>query len=52
MAAGGESIPRLYTRAGDRGTTGLVGGTRVEKDSARIRSYGTYHELGACLGLV
>lgn len=52
MAAGGESIPRLYTRAGDRGTTGLAGGTRVEKDSLRIRSYGTYDELGAYLGLV
>ena len=52
MAAGGESIPRLYTRAGDRGTTGLVGGTRVEKDSERIRSYGTYDELGAIHGLI
>ena len=52
MAAGGESIPRLYTRTGDRGTTVLAGGSRVEKDSPRIRSYGTYDELGACLGLV
>lgn len=47
MAPGGESIPRLYTRTGDRGTTGLVGGQRVEKDSARIRAYGAYDELGA-----
>ena len=52
MAAGGESIPRLYTRTGDRGTTGLAGGARVDKDSLRIRSYGTYDELGAYLGLV
>ncbi len=52
MAAGGESIPRLYTRTGDRGTTGLAGGSRVEKDSQRIRSYGTFDELGAYLGLV
>ncbi len=52
MATGGESIPRLYTRTGDRGTTGLAGGTRVEKDSSRIRVYGTYDELGAILGLV
>ena len=51
MAAGGESIPRLYTRTGDRGTTGLAGGSRVEKDSPRIRAYGTYDELGALLGL-
>ena len=52
MAAGGESIPRLYTRTGDRGTTGLASGSRVEKDSPRICSYGTYDELGAYLGLV
>ncbi len=52
MATGGESIPRLYTRTGDRGTTGLAGGTRVDKDSLRIRAYGTYDELGAHLGLI
>ncbi len=51
MAAGGESIPRLYTRTGDRGTTGLSGGPRVDKDSPRIRAYGTLDELGAHLGL-
>ena len=51
MAAGGESIPRLYTRTGDRGTTGLAGGGRLAKDSARTRAYGTYDELGAHLGL-
>ncbi len=50
MEAGGESIPRLYTRTGDRGTTGLSGGSRVDKDSARIRAYGTFDELGAALG--
>ena len=51
MATGGERIPRLYTRTGDRGTTGLAGGVRLDKDSARIRAYGTYDELDACLGL-
>ena len=51
MATGGESIPRVYTRSGDHGTTGLVGGSRVSKDSERIRAYGTYDELGAQLGL-
>lgn len=51
MATGGESIPRLYTRTGDHGTTGLSGGARVEKDSPRIRAYGSYDELGATLGL-
>ena len=51
MATGGESIPRLYTRTGDRGTTGLAGGGRVDKDSPRIRAYGAYDELGSELGL-
>ncbi len=52
MASGDETIPRLYTRTGDRGTTGLAGGARVDKDSARIRAYGTLDELGAQLGVV
>lgn len=52
MAAGGENITRLYTRTGDRGTTALAGGSRVGKDSPRIRAYGAYDELGAVLGLV
>ncbi|HXW66863.1 MAG TPA: cob(I)yrinic acid a,c-diamide adenosyltransferase [Thermoplasmata archaeon] len=52
MATGVESIARLYTRTGDRGTTGLAGGARVDKDSARIRAYGTFDELGAQLGVV
>jgi cob(I)alamin adenosyltransferase len=52
VAAGDENIPRLYTRTGDRGTTGLAGGARVDKDSPRIRAYGTFDELGSQLGLV
>ena len=51
MAAGGESIPRVYTRTGDHGTTGLAGGPRIDKDSDRIRAYGTYDELGGQLGV-
>jgi cob(I)alamin adenosyltransferase len=52
VASGDETIPRLYTRTGDRGTTGLAGGARVDKDSARIRAYGTLDELGSQLGVV
>jgi cob(I)alamin adenosyltransferase len=52
VAAGGESIARLYTRTGDRGTTALAGGSRVEKDSPRVHAYGSYDELGGLLGLV
>jgi len=52
VAAGGESIARLYSRTGDRGTTSLAGGTRVDKDSARVHAYGAFDELGAVLGLL
>jgi cob(I)alamin adenosyltransferase len=46
------SITRVYTRTGDRGETGLVGGMRVPKDSLRIEAYGTMDELNAIVGLV
>ncbi len=52
MAPGDENIPRLYTRTGDRGTTGLAGGARIDKDAPRIRAYGTFDELGSSLGVV
>ena len=45
-------MTRIYTRTGDDGTTGLIGGRRVSKDSSRIIAYGTVDELNAVLGLV
>ena len=45
-------LSRIYTRGGDRGRTGLVGGERVPKDHARLESYGTVDELNAVVGLV
>ncbi len=45
-------INRVYTKTGDDGTTALVGGVRVPKDSPRIEAYGTVDELNACMGLV
>ncbi len=45
-------ITKVYTRAGDEGTTSLVGGAKVPKDSARIESYGTVDELQSVLGLL
>ncbi|MCI4321028.1 MAG: cob(I)yrinic acid a,c-diamide adenosyltransferase, partial [Thermoplasmata archaeon] len=50
MATGGSDRTRLYTRTGDHGETGLSGGARVAKTSARIRAFGTFDELGAFLG--
>ena len=44
------AINRVYTRRGDQGQTGLVGGQRVSKDSPRIEAYGTVDELNAFLG--
>lgn len=42
----------LYTRTGDRGTTALVGGTRVAKNSPRVSAYGSVDELNAHIGLL
>jgi cob(I)alamin adenosyltransferase len=44
-------LTRIYTKGGDRGDTGLVGGQRVPKDDPRIAAYGTVDELNAFLGL-
>jgi cob(I)alamin adenosyltransferase len=45
------ALNRIYTRAGDKGQTGLVGGQRVAKDDLRIESYGTVDELNSFVGL-
>lgn len=42
---------RVYTKTGDKGTTGLIGGSRVGKDNIRIEAYGTVDELNSFLGL-
>jgi cob(I)alamin adenosyltransferase len=42
---------RIYTRTGDDGTTGLVGGQRVRKNALRIETYGTVDELSSTIGL-
>lgn len=44
-------LTRIYTRTGDDGTTGLVGGQRVKKNSLRIETYGTVDELSSAIGL-
>ncbi|MGB7394738.1 MAG: cob(I)yrinic acid a,c-diamide adenosyltransferase [Pricia sp.] len=43
---------KIYTKTGDDGTTGLIGGTRIEKHHIRIESYGTVDELNSWLGLL
>ncbi|NBX75842.1 MAG: cob(I)yrinic acid a,c-diamide adenosyltransferase [Proteobacteria bacterium] len=43
---------KIYTKTGDTGTTGLLGGTRVSKGAPRIVAYGEIDELNACLGVI
>ncbi len=45
-------MARIYTRTGDQGETGLIGGPRVGKDHARVEAYGEVDELNAVLGVV
>lgn len=42
----------VYTKTGDKGTTGLIGGTRVAKFHERLEAYGCVDELNAQLGLL
>lgn len=45
-------IDRVYTRTGDDGQTGLVGGKRIDKDDLRIACYGDVDELNSIIGVV
>lgn len=42
---------KIYTKTGDKGTTSLIGGTKVSKSHLRIESYGTVDELNSFIGL-
>jgi cob(I)alamin adenosyltransferase len=44
-------LAKIYTRTGDKGETGLVGGVRVPKDSLRVDAYGSVDELNSVLGI-
>jgi len=43
---------KVYTKTGDSGTTGLIGGTRVPKHHLRLEAYGTVDELNSYIGLI
>ena len=43
---------KIYTRAGDDGTTSLCDGSRLSKDDIRVEAYGTLDELNAHIGLL
>jgi cob(I)alamin adenosyltransferase len=48
----GHRLSKIYTRTGDKGTTGLGDGSRVPKDHARVEAYGAVDELNSFIGLL
>src|SRR5699024_1120727 len=44
-----EIMMKIYTRTGDKGQTGIIGG-RVDKDDIRVEAYGTVDELNSFVG--
>jgi cob(I)alamin adenosyltransferase len=44
-------MPRIYTKTGDDGTTGLLYGGRIPKDDLATEAYGTTDEAVAAMGL-
>ncbi len=43
---------KIYTKTGDDGTSGLIGGTRVKKYDERLEAYGTIDELNSWIGMI
>jgi len=43
---------KIYTKTGDSGDTGLIGGARIKKTALRVEAYGAVDELNAALGVV
>lgn len=41
---------KIYTKTGDKGSTSLIGGTKVPKSHLRIEAYGTIDELNSYIG--
>ncbi len=48
----GHRLSKIYTRTGDKGTTGLGDGSRVAKDDLRIHALGDVDELNAIIGVL
>ncbi len=48
----GNRLSKIYTRTGDKGTTGMGDGSRVEKDSLRVAAIGDTDELNSVIGMV
>lgn len=48
----GNRLSKIYTRTGDRGTTGLGDGSRIDKNAPLVEAYGTVDELNSAIGMV
>ena len=48
----GHRLSKIYTRTGDKGTTGLGDGSRINKDAPRMEAIGTVDELNCLLGVL
>jgi cob(I)alamin adenosyltransferase len=46
-----DRVPRIYTRTGDDGTTGLLYGKRVPKDHPTVEANGAVDEAQAVIGV-
>lgn len=44
-------MPKLYTRTGDKGQTGLLTGERCNKGDPRVEAYGTIDELNSAIAV-
>jgi cob(I)alamin adenosyltransferase len=45
-------LTKIYTKTGDDGSTGLIGGKRTSKSNQRIIAYGAVDELNSSIGIV
>lgn len=48
----GNRLSKIYTKTGDKGSTGLGDGTRVAKDSLRVQAMGDVDELNSIIGII
>jgi len=48
----GNRLSKIYTRTGDKGTTGLADGSRIKKDAPRVETMGEIDELNCLVGKI
>ncbi|MES2103318.1 MAG: cob(I)yrinic acid a,c-diamide adenosyltransferase [Pseudomonadota bacterium] len=48
----GNRLSKIATRTGDKGTTGLGDGSRVDKDALRVHAMGDVDELNSHIGVL